>query len=405
MKTQNAKTKALLDDILPLLNEKQKRMVVGVYAEHQGHGGISNLSQLTGMSRTTIRKGIQDKKELNPEAPKEKRIRKKGGGRKQKKDHHPELPSLIEKIIETEISGNPENFVKWVYMSSRAIAKILLKDYGIEVSYSTVHRIAKDLDYFLKGNKKNLEKDQSHPHRNEQYEFINSQAKKFQEQGCPTISVDTKKKELVGNFANKGKTWTKKGKPIETLSHDFKGPENGVAVPYGIYDPLANKGYVNVGMSADTGEFSVASIRKWWNGYGKKMYPKSTDLFICPDSGGSNGYRLKLWKYELQKLSNESNLTIHVSHLPPGISKWNKVEHRLFSFISMNWRGRPLKDFATIVNLISNTKTEKGLTVEAYLDKKIYEKGIKISKEQMKEINITPNEFHGEWNYSIAPNT
>lgn len=387
-----------LTETFHLLNEKQKRILAASEAKAYGHGGVTKVALYTGLCRQTIYRGV---KELRANPTNEK-IRREGGGRKKKTYKYPELISVLESLMEPSTRGDPESPLRWTSKSVRALNKEL-KVLGYSLSPQTVANILHELDYSLQANKKNSEGKQDHPDRNEQFEFINKKVKNFLKKTFPVISVDTKKKELLGNYANKGREWGKKKRPIEVLTHDFPDPEIPKAIPYGIYDLGLNQGLVNVGISADTAEFAVASIKKWWRYYGKKSYPKSSEILICADSGGSNGYRLHLWKYELQKWSESTGLKIHVCHFPPGTSKWNKIEHRLFSYISKNWRGRPLVDYATIINLISNTKTKSGLRVKAYLDKNKYRKGRELSKDELKTLNIKRENFHGEWNYKICP--
>ena len=322
------------------------------------------------------------------------------GKRSRKLD--PTIVTDLTKIVESATRGDPESPLLWTIKSTRTLQKELLKK-DHEISHVKVAGLLKEEKYTLQSNCKKKEGMLDHPDRNDQFLHINATAERFLSQGNPVISVDTKKKELVGNYKNNGREWLPKGTPTEVNMHDFPDKINGKAVPYGIFDLRENSGYVNVGINHDTGEFSVASIRKWWNNLGQKTYPEASRLFITADSGGSNGYRLKLWKRELQKFSTESKLEITVSHFPPGTSKWNKIEHKLFSFISINWRGKPLVSYRTIINLIASTKTEKGLRVYATLDERLYELGQEVTDEEMKNIHITPDTFHGEWNYTISP--
>jgi len=289
----------------------------------------------------------------------------------------------------------------WTAKSTRNIANELSKK-DFKISHSKVCDLLKKSGYSLQANKKTNEGG-GHPDRNAQFEFINKKAKGFQKKNQPIISVDTKKKENIGNFKNNGKEYCKKKKPNEVNVYDFVDKKLGKVAPYGVYDIVQNKGWVNVGISSDTAEFAVESIRTWWQEMGKPIYPKAKEIFITADGGGSNGSRVRLWKLELQKLANELNIKIHVSHFPPGTSKWNKIEHKMFSFISQNWRGKPLIDGATVVNLISNTKTKSGLEIKARLDERQYEKGIKVSDEELEKINIKKDKFHGEWNYAVSP--
>lgn len=395
------KLRKKLSGILPLLNEKHRRLLVGAEALSIGYGGVKILSDITGMNCQTIRRGISELE--NGKNKFSEKIRNAGGGRKKISDKNPEIKKILEEIIEPDTRGDPETPLRWTCKSVRNITD-LLKEEGCDVSHQTVSSILHELEYSLQGNKKTKEGD-SHPDRDAQFKFINKNVKKYLANKLPVISVDTKKKELVGNYKNVGKEWRPKGSPIEVNGHDFPDPDVPKAVPYGIYDIGDNTGWVNVGINADTAEFAVGSIRYWWKKIGSKKYPKAKKILICADAGGSNSYRSHLWKKELQKLSNTENIEISVCHFPPGTSKWNKIEHRLFSFISINWRGKPLLTYQTIINLISSTRTKTGLTVKARLDKNIYEKGIKVSKKELSLLNITKEKFHGEWNYTVKKNS
>lgn len=385
-------------ELLPHLDERQRRLVVAAEAKAYGRGGITAVSRVTGISRDTIYRGIRD---LEDEEQVEG-IRKSGGGRKKLTENMPELLDSLECIIESSTRGDPESPLRWTSKSVRKIADEL-SERGFILGRQSVAHLLHELEYSLQANKKTSEGKKSSPDRDRQFQLINRKAKLFLKKARPVISVDTKKKELVGNYKNNGKDWRKKGDPIEVLSHDFPGSSVPRAIPYGVYDIGDNSGWVNIGITADTSEFAVESIRQWWKHMGKKRYPDTDMLYICADSGGSNGYRVHLWKYELQKLANETGLQISVSHYPPGTSKWNKVEHRLFSFISINWRGKPLTDYRTIIDLIASTKTDSGLRVKARLDKRKYLKGQKVPKEKYKMLNIKRNKFRGEWNYEISP--
>jgi len=381
------------------LNERQQRLLTAAVADALGYGGISTLSRITGMSRTTItsgRKGLEDSEELDAG-----KVRKKGGGRKKITDKDQTLMNDLESLIEPVTRGDPESPLRWSCKSTRKLAEEL-NNMDHDVSHVTVATLLSELGYSLQGNKKTIE-GASHPDRNAQFEYINRMTQEYQQKGQPVISVDTKKKELVGNFKNGGRELRPKGNPEKVLVHDFKIKELGKVNPYGIYDIAHNYGWVNVGTDNDTAAFAVESIRRWWNSMGQTVYPKAEKLLITADSGGSNGYRIRLWKTELQKLADEAGLEILVSHFPPGTSKWNKIEHRLFAFITQNWRGKPLVSHEVIVNLISATTTKKGLQVECQLDRNSYPKGIKIPDEMMKQINIIRSDFHGEWNYTIIP--
>ncbi len=381
-----------------LLNEKQRRILAAAESKAYGRGGISKVSKFTGLCRQTIYRGLE---ELS-KGVKDSKIRSKGGGRKKKTAEYPELVSVLESLMESSTRGDPESPLKWSSKSVRNLSEAL-NSQGYNISPPTVASILHELDYSLQANRKVLEGKKAHADRNEQFEFINNKVKSFLRRGLPVISVDTKKKEILGNYVSKGKEWSKKKNPIEVLSHDFPDPEVPRVIPYGVYDLSLNAGWVNVGVSADIAEFAVSSIKKWWRYMGKKSYPNAAQILICADSEGSNGYRLHLWKYELQKWCDVVGLKVHVCHFPPGTSKWNKIEHRLFSYISKNWRGRPLINYMTVVNLISKTKTKLGLKVKACLDRRKYKKGKTVSKKEMESIKIKKEVFHGEWNYKILP--
>ena len=380
------------------MNEKQRRVIAAAEAQSYGRGGIQTVARITGMSRQTIYRGLSD---LQTGAVSQ-RIRGPGGGRKRLGEHQPDLVKKLEALIEPGVRGDPQSTLRWTTLSTRKLEAALQQD-GQQISYHSVANLLHELDYTLQGNRKGSEGVVDHPQRNAQFQYINDQAGLFLRRRLPVISVDTKKKELVGAYKNAGREWRPKGDPIEVLTHDFPDPEVPKAVPYGVYDIGHNSGWVNVGMGADTGEFAVESIRQWWKHMGQERYPRARSLLICADSGGSNGYRLHLWKREVQALSTQQRFTISVCHFPPGTSKWNKIEHRLFSFITLNWRGRPLTDYRTIVSLIAATTTRTGLTVKARLDRRAYKRGIKVSAKEMKSLNLTPHEFHGEWNYTIKP--
>jgi hypothetical protein len=387
-----------LAEVLPFLNEKQRRVLAASEAKSYGRGGVQTVARITGLCRQTIYNGLADLVAGNSSD----RIRRPGGGRKKLREQNPKLVKKIEDLIDDVTRGDPESPLRWTCKSVRNVEKGLLKA-GYYASYRTVARILNEQEYSLQANRKTSEGKKDHPDRDRQFRYINEQAKQFLRAGEPVISVDTKKKELVGNYKNGGREWEKKGRAVEVLSHDFPDPEVPKAVPYGIYDIGSNTGWVNVGVDADTAEFAVESIRQWWKWMGKKRYQKAKELLICADSGGSNGYRSHLWKRELQKLAGQQKLRITVCHFPPGTSKWNKIEHRLFSYISMNWRGRPLTDYRTVVNLIASTTTKTGLTVKVRLDKKLYQRGIKVSQDELEKIALRPHNFHGEWNYTIRP--
>ena len=392
------KLKLKLSEVLPFLDEKQKRVLAAAEARAMGRGGIQTIANITGMARQTIYRGQEDLEN----GKKYDRVRDNGGGRKKLVAVNPKLIDQLEKLIEPVTKGDPQSPLKWTCKSVRKLS-VELEKAGYSASYRTVARMLHELDYRLQGNRKATEGKKDHPDRNEQFLYINKQAKKFLKSRNPVISVDTKKKELVGNFKNNGREWRKKKQVKKVLIHDFPDPKNPKAVPYGVYDIAKNMGWVNVGISADTAEFAVESIRQWWRQMGKRRYPNAKRLYICADRGGSNGYRCRLWKKELQILSNQLDFEITISHFPPGTSKWNKIDHRLLSFISMNWRGQPLVDYQTIVNLIAATTTRTGLKVKARLDKNTYQRGIKVSDKEFKNLNIKSHEFHGEWNYTVKP--
>jgi hypothetical protein len=385
------------------MNERSRRIWAATEARSIGWGGVSLVAEAIGMARNTIAVGMRELKRRGrrPKSDRQ-RVRRSGGGRKRLTELQPKLVNQLEALVEPTTRGDPQSPLRWTTLSVRKLEDALRRA-GFTVSYRTVANLLKKLNYTLQGSYKRSEGTVDHQDRDAQFRYINDQATAQLRARRPVISVDTKKKELVGAYKNGGREWRPKGDPIEVLMHDFPDPEVPKAVPYGIYDIGENKGWVNVGMSADTAEFAVRSIREWWSSMGKSRYPKSRRLLICADSGGSNGYRLQLWKRELQHFATEEKLTITVCHFPPGTSKWNKIEHRLFSFISANWRGRPLTDYRTIVNLIAGTTTRAGLTVKVRLDHRKYKRGIKISKKEMEAINLQPHDFHGEWNYTITP--
>jgi hypothetical protein len=384
------------------LDEKTRRLWCANEALAIVVGGVTLVSIETGVSRTTIIEGIKEIKGLK-QLP-ENGIRRDGGGRKLQTEKDSDLKSDVEKTVEGATRGDPESPLRWCSKSTRNIADELNKDNKEKrASHSLVSRILTEAGYSLQSNRKTDEGSKNNPDRDDQFNFINEKVKKFQKNKYPVLSVDTKKKENVGNFRNSGKEYHKKGKPTEVNVYDFIDKEKGKVSPYGIYDLNKNTGWVHVGISADTAKFAVNSIRAWWNDSGKETYKDSKEILITADCGGSNGYRVRLWKVELQILATEIQKTINVSHFPPGTSKWNKIEHKLFCFISKNWRGKPLIDRATVVNLIGSTKTKTGLTVKAVLDENSYEKGIKVSDEELNKVKLKKDNFHGEWNYMILP--
>jgi hypothetical protein len=384
----------------PHLDERMRRLTAASEAKALGHGGVSLVSRACGLSRKAIHKGIQ---EIETGVTLDGRIRRRGAGRKPITQSDPQLVDRLEVMIDAETRGDPESPLLWTCKSTRAIAEALTRRRH-PISHSKVAQILRDQGYSLQGNRK-TEEGEDHPDRDAQFRHINTAVKQYLKQGWPVISADTKKKELVGNYYNGGQQWLPGKQPRKVRGHDFPQPEVPRAYPYGIYDIGRNTGFVNIGTDHDTGAFAVASIRGWWRQEGARLYPKAQKLLITVDAGGSNGWRLRVWKVELQKFADESGLTIAVCHFPPGTSKWNKIEHRLFSFISSNWRGEPLRDYETIVNLIAKTTTAKGLRVTCRLDHRKYPTGRKVTAQEMKQVNIYPDNFHGEWNYVIKPHS
>jgi transposase len=387
------------------LDERLRRLYAAAEAKVLGHGGISIVQKATGVARGSIKQGL---KELLPSQRAEtsgddsaRRIRRIGGGRKASVKDDAQLLAALESLVEPLTRGDPESPLRWTCKSLRQLESEL-RSQGYVVSHTSIGDLLKKFGYSLQGNRKTLEGG-DHPDRNAQFEFINARAKDAIRDGQPVISVDTKKKELVGQYKNGGKELRPKGEPEQVNVYDFVDKNLGRANPYGVYDITNNLGWVSVGTDHDTASFAVATIRRWWFGMGKELYPDVRDLLITADGGGSNGSRVRLWKLELQKLANELGIPIRVSHFPPGTSKWNKIEHRLFSYISMNWRGKPLVSHEAIVNLIAATTTRKGLKVRAELDSGHYPKGMKVTEEELKTIRILREDFHGEWNYSIIP--
>lgn len=387
-----------LQPLWPHLNERSRRMLAAAEATQLGYGGVSLVSRACGLSRVTILKGIR---ELGAPALPVERIRRSGGGRRSLVQRDPRLPELLESLVEPLARGDPESPLRWTCKSTRTLAGEL-SDRQHPISHEKVAQLLREMNYSLQGNRK-TEEGADHPDRDAQFRHINRQVRLALGQGQPVISVDTKKKELIGNFHNAGRQWRTQGTPARVAGHDFPHPSVPRAYPYGIYDLGQNTGFVNVGTDHDTATFAVASIRGWWRAEGRRLYPRSPRLLITADGGGSNGYRLRLWKWELQRLADQTGLEIAVCHFPPGTSKWNKVEHRLFSFISSNWRGEPLRDYETVVGLIACTTTAKGLKVNCRLDRRKYNLGQKITPAQMARINLKPGRFHGEWNYVICP--
>ena len=386
--------------IFSTFSEAQKRWVAGIISSEIGHGGVNTVSSATGLSKTTIIKGKKEVKSSKGPLSLE-RIRNEGGGRKKLYSSDNTLIRDISAILDETTAGDPMSTIRWTGKSVRKISEELSKR-GHSVCPRTVYSLLKEMDYSLQSNKKSLSRE-NNPERDRQFKMINRRVKRFLHNGLPVISVDTKKKEIVGNFKNQGETWRKKGEPLLVEDHDFPSRGKGKAIPYGTYDVGRNEGLMNIGISTDTAEFAVNSILRWWNEFGERNYPKANELLICADGGGSNGSNNRLWKYCLQRFADKMGLEITVSHYPPGTSKWNKIEHRMFSYISSHWRGQPLESYESIIKLIGSTTTRKGLKVKAKLDKRAYKKGKKISDEDFSMIKIVKNRILPKWNYTILP--
>jgi hypothetical protein len=394
-----AAIKARFEALAPVLDERERRLFAASEARSAGLGGVVAVSRATGIARSTIGRGLADLRSGSVMCS--TRVRRRGGGGKPATEAQPGLLEALNDLVQSSIRGDPEAPLLWVSKSQRHLSAALA-DLGFSAGQKLVGRLLKRLGFSLQANAKTRE-GTSHPDRNAQFEHINAEAKAFQAAGEPVISVDTKKKELVGDFKNGGRELRPKGKPELVRTHDFAIPELGKVAPYGVYDVAANEGWVNLGISHDTAAFAVASIRRWWRVLGAARYPTAKRLLINADCGGSNGNRVRLWKRELQALADELGIAITVNHLPPGTSKWNRIEHKLFAFITMNWRGKPLVSYLTIIQLIASTTTNTGLAVTCQLDANAYEKGIKVTDDEMASLNVTPASFHGEWNYTIAP--
>jgi hypothetical protein len=381
------------------LNERSRRLWAAAEAQALGYGGVSLVVRAIGISRSTIVRGMKETQ--GEPRGEEGRVRRTGGGRKQATAIDPSLSAALEQLVDPVSRGDPQSPLRWTCKSTRLLANELVTE-GHQASDWLVRQLLYDLGYSLQANRKTKE-GARHPDRDAQFRYINARVVGQLRRRQPAISVDTKKKELVGDFKNSGREWRPRGSPQRVRVHDFIDPTKGKAIPYGVYDLGLNQGWVAVGIDHDTAAFAVHTIRRWWKEMGTRAYPRGTSLLIIADSGGSNGSRVRLWKWELQRLADATRLNIRVSHLPPGTSKWNKIEHRLFSFISHNWRGQPLVTHATIVKLIANTRTSTGLKVRCILDKRCYPKEVKITDEQMATIRLKPDSFHGDWNYSIRP--
>ena len=391
--------------LAPVLDERVRRLWAAAEAQSLGRGGLAVVEEATGIAHTTILRGLKDLREIaegSPEAsPQGQRVRRPGAGRKSLAETDPALLVELEKLVDPVTRGEPESPLRWTSKSVRKLADELSAR-GHNVGRTAVRRMLRELGYSLQANRKTTEGNQ-HPDRNAQFEHINATATAFQDRGQPVISVDTKKKELVGDFKNGGREWRPQGDPERVRVHDFADKELGKVIPYGVLDVSRQEGWVSVGVNHDTAEFAVQSIKRWWQRMGRRAYPAADELLITADCGGSNGNRTRLWKTELQELANATGLTISVCHYPPGTSKWNKIEHQLFSRITENWRAQPLVSREVVVNLIANTRTRTGLKVRAALDTRSYEKGVRVSKELLAAVNLKQAECHGEWNCTILP--
>lgn len=400
-------TKDIIGVMMPILNEHQRRIFLSAIAENLGWGSSTDIAELTGISMQTLTRGrkeiasLQRDPTARPSPDGTERIRSPGGGRKSKVDQNPEIRDRILSILDGNIIGDPMSPITWTVKSTRTISDEL-RNQGYDISYRIVNEVLKSEGFSLQQNKKYVQTGDPGPDRDQQFQFIKTECELMGSISCPVISVDTKKKELVGNYKNNGAKYCESKNPELVNDHDFIG-EEGKAIPYGIYDVNANEGFVSVGISHDTAEFAVSSIRNWWHSMGRERYPNARKLMITADSGGSNGRRNRLWKVELQRFADEENLEILVRHYPPGTSKWNKIEHRMFSFISMNWKGQPLRSYEIIVNLIGATTNRSGLKIKCSLDDNEYEKGIKVTDEELGNLNLFEEHWRGDWNYRILP--
>jgi hypothetical protein len=391
------------DFMSPVLDERSRRRWAATEARELGWGGISAVAVATGLARDTIRAGLAELRheQTQPPALPDGRLRRPGGGRKPLTEADPGLTRALDRLVDPVTRGHPESPLRWTCKSTRRLAAELTRQ-GHPASPNTVAALLRAEGYSLQANRKTREGRQ-HPDRDAQFAYLNGRVQAFQRAGQPVVSVDTKKKELVGDFTNGGREWQPAGQPEEVRVHDFQDRRLGKAIPYGVYDVTSNEGWVSVGIDHDTARFATASIRRWWSAMGARRFRRARRLLITADGGGSNGARNRLWKVALQDLADELGLALHVCHFPPGTSKWNKIEHRLFCYVTQNWRGRPLTSLQAIVSLIAATTTEAGLLVQAALDTNTYETGIKVSDQELARVNLTPAEFHGEWNYVIAP--
>ena len=399
-KTDKCALEMRIKTMMPMLNEYQRRIFLSTEAKAIGYGGISLVSRLSGVSRQTLTEGVKELENPETEILEIGSCRKSGGGRKAVWEHRPEIIDKLKELVDAHTKGDPMRLLLYTNKSQRILADALTEQ-GYKVSKETVRTMLKMLGYGLQADKKTLTTKPAHPDRDAQFEHINDETKKAVSENCPVISIDAKKKENIGNFKNNGQTYQPHKTPMKVLDHDFPIPELGKATPYGIYNTFKNQGFVNVGLSYETAAFAVESIRRWWYAEGINDYASADRIVLTADCGGSNGYRNRLWKFELQKFANEIGKDIQVLHYPPGTSKWNKIEHRMFAFISKNWQGIPLISVALIISLIGATKTNKGLAINCVLDENDYEKGIVVSDDEFESINIVNEKFHGEWNYKI----
>ena len=396
----DAPTIQRIETVLPMLDESQRRRYLAAEANSLGRGGVGAVARAAGVSQSTVSAG---RRELaDPSTVPEGRVRRPGGGRKPVEEEQPGIAEALERLVDGDSYGDPSNPLRWTTRSLRNLSGALAAE-GFRASHAKVGQMLESMGFSLQSNRKNLQVGEPHPDRDAQFRHINARSAGAMAEGLPVVSVDCKKKELVGGFANGGREWAPKGSPAQVLDHDFALPGLGKAAPYGVYDVGADEGWVSVGVSADTAQFAVASLQSWWDEMGRARYPRAARLLVVCDGGGSNSSRSRLWKLELQGFCDRNGLEVEVCHLPPGTSKWNKVEHRLFAQISKNWRGRPLVSLEVIVSLIASTTTSKGLEVRCAVDPAVYERGIRVSDEEMDAIEIDRNEFHGEWNYAIRP--
>ena len=388
----------------PIMDERMRRHWAASEARAMGRGGLSAVCEATGISRTTIRAGLaelEQRPQAAGRATQPQRIRRPGGGRPRRTQEDRALLKNLEALVAPTTRGDPQSPLRWTLKSTRGLSEELARQ-GHTVSHRTVATLLHEIGYSLQANRKTRE-GASHPDRNAQFEYINRRVRAFQRRGEPVVSVDTKKKELVGDFKNGGREWRPQGTPEHVRVHDFQDPDLGKAIPYGVYDLTANAGWVSLGIDHDTARFATATLRRWWRRMGSRVYPKATELLVTADAGGSNSSRSRLWKVALQDLADATGLEISVCHFPPGTSKWNKIEHRMFCHITENWRGKPLLSHAVIVNLIGSTKTRSGLRIKAGLDPKRYEMGVPVTDEELAAVNLKRHRFHGDWNYTITP--